>query len=488
METTLPAAGTTTRIAGLGLPVIDMIAPTPEELDAGEALIVQAGLTVDHRLPEARAALAELQKFVEDHQFNVAGAKTDLSQEQAQTLSTLFSTLIEGARAINEAAEKLDKPRLDIRHLGGSMVNKFHAIKAAMGEQVDAHILGALGKEDTVGNRERTLKKLATSQLNFTEMEGVSLGNIAVNYILPTSDHDRIVLKAPLTHLSQEISEHIPEIRQFTHPDKVDVYFTEGSDIGSRKFGYPAFKAGFKSFTQSDHKSENPEPERPQDTGKLMVFSAPTDTKLILGNDPEAVHNRDRLTQTIFRPETRFISCNETEGVALFLNQKLDTTSSPTLEHNPQVFKLLKHLQPTLKKKEAFMEGGLEPVVFLSIGPEGAFAVTSEHMLFSPAPKVKAVVNTLGAGDSFFAGTFTNYMAQRSDPARFETRDGLQRFSTAQLQEMLDTGQTLAFHTVQQKGAQLPREKIPAMLEGTPPYEGVITGIDLDKSQTRGRA
>ncbi len=481
------SAPTPLHLGGMGVPLIDFITPTPDELSAGDALIAATTLR-PNAPPEVRAAKAEGAAHIaaakialaEFHDFWVAkgyhgGDKKTLSLEDAERVAHWFEAMLVAARDINKIALFAQKPeqQLFIRYMGGSMANKLHAIKAGAGDAVEARMLGAVGDEDISGNRARLMDEVCEkSKLRFDEFEDVSLGHMGISYITATGG-DRLVLKAPIEKLPEKIGGHLPQITDFAQHPPLDAYLIEGSDIGDGKFGEAAFTA-FLGHAKA--------------SGKPVVFSLPTNTDLVCGTSEAAEHARAVMFDILNHPHTGFISCNEEEAVALFCNEKLDETRALTLRYHPQIHAALSALQATLKAREATApEGGVEPVAFFSIGKEGAFAVTASQVLFSPAKSGAKVANTIGAGDGFFSGTFIRHEQLLRDTDALPLVGGQRRFTQAHLQSMLDVGQTLAFHVVQQKGAQLPPAQIAELVHGAPPAQGVLDAINQPHTPTRGR-
>lgn len=465
-------------IGGFGLPTTDFITPTAAEYDAGLALIRQtpdaALIDASHDARAAKAdgessitaakqALNDFHAFMEKNDFVTADhkpakGKKDLTPEQEEAVAGWFAAMLRGAQDINRVAEALGTPeaRVTLRHLGGSMINKFHAIKAGLGDAVQPRVMGAYGEEDSVGTRARKMRDTASSGIQLTELEDVSgapVNQTAHSYITQM-EGDRVVLRAPGGPLSQKIGKNLSQITRFISEPALDQYFIEGGDFSHQKFGEDAFLAFADAAMAS---------------GKPIIFSLPTSTDMMVGDTLGPAQRRQLMFELIDHPNTQFISCNEDELSSLLLHRNISKTKP--LTENPDVAEGIKELQARLAYRQRRHPSTPEPVAFVSIGPEGAYAVTATTLKFSPARADAKVVNNLGAGDAFFAGA---YIKHQQLLAR-----GVTGFDEATLQEMLDLGQTLAFHTVQQKGAQVASAKITELVHGDVPRHGTVEGVDL---------
>ena len=470
------------RIAGLGVPLIDFITPQPEELDAAEATLAQLHDYITHtplryedakeketiakaatdgpqHIREAREALAAFHHFWQEEQhFDEGVTKKTLTPEDAERVAAWFETVLVAARDVNAAALFMGEPQkqLLVRHMGGTMYNKFHAIGAAMGDRVSTHMLGALGDEDESGNRKRMVDNLKASNLDFQELNDISLGNMGVSYIIPHKG-DRIVLKAPIKALSANLGTHQDEIAQFvTNPDKAaDMYFIEGSDYASGKFGAESFV----TFA-----------EAAMPTGKPIVFSAPTDTGLVLGDSPAVRDARRQMDRLINHHATTLLTMNEEEAVAMFCNAKFEKQEGVKPQDHPQIKAALEEMTARLKAKaEVLKPNETEPLAFVSAGSTGGFFVTQRGAQFVPCEKAKPL-STIGAGDAFASGVFVEYIKRRD--ALLES--GKQEFSDADLTAITVKGQALGRECIAHKGAQPPQVAITTAFHGHVPTRGAL--------------
>lgn len=505
-----PNATLPLRLAGMAIPLVDVIIPSMEELHQAEQfvgkrdwnfsrvqkpenrqLLEQTRDAWPTHIMEAKQALKELRQFAytqEPANPNAptpqadtplqrkfkAGTKPTLSVEDARKVAGWAEKMLIAARDVNRLAAFLDQPeQLKLRFMGGSLPNKFHAIQAGMGEAVQTHLLGAMGDEDKSGNKARAEKELTASHLNFQSFEDVSLGNMPISYIFPVSG-DRIALKAPLANLPEKIASHLGEISTFLQRPSPDYYFIEGSDLSEKKFGKDAFTA----FAN-----------QAMDSGKPIIFGTPTDEKLITGNSQDAKENRSQLLEIVRHPSTRFISCNDEELVTLFKGEVFNDSDKPQNPANhSQVRDALDLLQPQLRtKKDALSKGDIEPVAFVSLGSYGAMAVTASQRVLVPCEATSRFVNNIGAGDNFTAGCFMEYEKITRKKSSLPGNE-VQTFTEEELQSMLRMGQALGKAAVEQKGAQLPPATIAEIVHGAPPLQGKLAAAITAPEQTRGIA
>jgi fructokinase len=109
----------------------------------------------------------------------------------------------------------------------------------------------------------------------------------------------------------------------------------------------------------------------------------------------------------------------------------------------------LGYLDEPLVCASALLERGCKLVV-LTLGAQGAWAISAEHQIFQPALKVR-IADTVGAGDTFFAGLVSSLQRQG---ALGELRDRLP--ATATLQRALHHAVVCSAINITRKGCQPP--------------------------------
>ena len=515
------------RIGGIGLPMLDCIAPSHQELSAGLALIeaatqattplprdpAQADVIKDMRengaqkVNEAKAALDTYYEFMAGNQFKLGDKKTlkdtldpkdphsNNDKSQNQIALDCFGIIQEAARQINVAAHFLKRPdeQLIIRHLGGTTANKMHAVQSALGAQVETHMLGLVGDEDENGNRARVLKEMESSGIafhQFTQSDGepVSLGHMALGYIYQGTDSetgkkDRTALKSPTPDLDKLLSdpEHVERVNQFANTPPLDMYLVESSDLSPKKFGARLFQA-FSDRVIHSHKP--------------IMLGLPTDLSLILPDPKKPKHSAEELAQLnenrvkmdalVNAKNTVFIGSNEEEAVAMFCHAHLDKSLTPVemkdgknvkvLHQHPQVLEARDALQARLKAKTE--PGKVEPIGFISVGVEGVWGVTPTMVKFFPGTPHKAPVNNIGCGDGLYGGAVARYIQTVLRPMGPAQKVPL-HFTEDALESILNCGQNIAHHVVGQKGSQLPAATIQTLVHGAPLTHGQVVSVSI---------
>lgn len=481
-------------IAGLGVPLIDAIQPTREELDAGAALLRETEpcttmpaevrnslLYGQQHIEQAKVSREKINAFWQEKGY-VPKDKKNLSKEETALLAVWLEDILVAARDINRVAVYRGEPerKLEVRHIGGSMANKMHNISGLLGDRVSMHMLGALGNEDLSENRKRTLEKLSESRIRFSEFDGVSLGLMPVSHIIPAAN-DRVALKAAIDNLPEKLADKKEEVATFVNRPENDAYFIEGGDFSERKFG----RSVFFEFVQ-----------KALNTDKPIIYSLPTDTSQVIGPGELQSRNRMGAMDIMGNPQTGFIGGNEEELVASFLGQKLEDKKTNPQKHKQQVENAIDVLQIMLRNKlDHISPKTPEPVAFISLGEDGAAAITANKCVILPVRENVSIVNTIGAGDGFFSGCFAKYIDVLQQPRHLEKEgklvfeDHQLRYSEAFLKEMLDRGQEVAVHIIAQKSAQLPHAVAAQISQGNVPYTGSFVGSNVaDLGEKRGVA
>lgn len=468
-----------TTLAAVGMPLMDMFLPSIKELEQAEELIRQGIVqkatrampegeenqrllndaldTGIEKLTAANEAVNAVQALVEKKGY-APGSKNDLDAQEAAIIAKHFSTVIEAAKAVNRVARWLEEPKstLNVRGVGGTVANKLHGLQSLLAGNAKTHLIGMLGPEDAGQNRQRILDTLNTSSIDFQE-QSIGMEAVPISYIIsPPGGGDRIVMKAPIGNVKDKLSKKEAGFTAAITDAAPQWLLIEGSDISDKKLGQDAFGKIYPQGTMYPHLPEKKAPFH-------IAFALPTDAVITRENGMQS-----KLAEIISAKNTRVISGNEAELMQWFFKDNPQFGKGETPISSGRFSTALHSLQHILGRKTR--EPYPEPIAFISAGEHGAYAVTPQYILHVPIKKQEkapTIVNTLGAGDAFFAGAFAAYLKTQPEKRT-------EAFSKKDLEKMLLAGHALAGEAIRQKHTQVPQAQALEAVHGAVPDAGFL--------------
>lgn len=464
------------KVGGVGIPNIDAYVPKLKLLEQGLATLkTLAGETPTElqaidigKVEKALASRTALYDYVEaQHGGLRKGAKDDITSAAYQDIQEYVNHFAEAAHALRRLPAGHALPEeIVVKHLGGTVTNKMNALKGGRGDNIDARIIGVVGRD-----AEGEWIKNALEDRGITLLDNNRRSTATpLNYIL-TEDRegnalgDRHILKGVSDALKtlQLNSDYIQQAVA-----GLDMMLLEGGEISKKKLGPDLFekvldtamanKADIAFSPCTSLAARNEDPRNHAILDKALKYSH---TDMPIG------FNLEELFANYLPAQIR-------EGLPKDYAVK-DAATDP-------YFALA---SAHLKLEMAHRERGMpitnnQPVAIVSDGGKGMFIMTSkpDQTLFVPAPAAH-VVDTTGAGDNLAAGALIK-ATQLGELHRTLNPGSRQDLSDAELAEMAHFAQQCAKLAVEQQGACVPQDKILQVLRAnTPvPVRGELEGVE----------
>lgn len=485
------------RWGGIGCPLRDIILPTDKELRYGLALVLAkkgffcGKLTeppeLDSLISQTRAAARQsadhdifllntmldgrdaLYQLASDRKAG-SGSKVQLATDETQLADQNLTLIRNGIKVINTYVEReggFAITPITLDFVGGTVWNKIRTLQAARGDYVECSMLGYTGQDPESACIRREMAAAGIC----LEDDGFEVPLAARSFILPTHDNDRILLKAAATNGHAQQQFYTPEkIRGYV--SRQNTVFLEASDIG--KYGLEIFETAVNAAIENN---------------VHIVFAPPTNPveHMFKTTDEEymekVLHAKDIINKAMHYPNTRMITLNEKEAIEHFL----DIEKPEEFEglYDPVLLRAVGKARELLKEKN--IQTGVEPLIVISVGKDGAIAITPNRTVYQPGQPLQKdeIESTVGCGDNFATGC----LIKRNEimVAKRSSSPEKQVFDEDDLHKILSTGQTMGRLNAMCKQATLPPHIIHAVAEGNVRQEGVIVdyrpGIEMKQPQ-----
>lgn len=392
------------------------------------------------------------------------GGKQNVLPKHEDAMREIFDSYRSAARVMNSIWENRGEDKnMQIRHLGGTSINKLLTVKYARGDNVDVRIFGLVGNDADGKFAKEGLKGAGLTLID----EGINLEKTKRSYIILEDRQGKPLGNRDIRTVASNAMDKLLQLkkRAIKAVENSDNISLEGSTISKGKFGTKFFKMILDTVIKN---------------GKNLSFSQPTKPKVYTEN-AENIGLLQKAEE--YKNMDMPLIMNETEAISAYVSEQppagykvkagVDDEGKP---QDPHLKQALENIKLKLAEKERIIDiDNKQPMAIVTFGGEGAFGMTSDIETFVKGNKVENVIDTTGAGDNFYGGAVAKRNEIRAEYLEGE-KEGKEKLTEEQIVDIVKAGQKVAEQVIQRKGANLPQAVVLQAVYGSDiPKGGNVT-------------